>query len=412
MSTDRFFSSPHTIRRLHEGPLGGYIDDYAQRLQQQGYSRQFSRDQIRSVADLSHWLQRKRLGIDGIDPPRLVRYLRYRKRQGRSQHCDSLALDKLLGLLRERGIVEDEAVPIISGPRQRVLERFEQYLLAERGLCPATLLNYIPFVSQLLSERFGEDRIRFVALRAPDITGFVQRHAYQMSPGRVRLMVTALRGFLRYLRHCGEITMDLAACVPAVASWSRSTLPKFLPPSQVQRVLDGCDRGTVTGRRDYAILLLLARLGLRAGEVAALRLEDIDWAAGQFTVRAKGGRWTELPLPPDVGAAIAGYLQGRPRCASRRLFIRAHAPRIGFTNASGVCTLVKHALARAGVDSAHKGAHLFRHSLATQMLREGASLAEIGELLRHRHPNTTTIYAKVDVAALRALALPWPGERP
>jgi len=412
MSTDRFFSSPHTIRRLHEGPLGGYVGDYADRLQQQGYSRQFARDQIRSVADLSHWLQRKRLGVDDIDPPQLVRYLRYRKRQGRSQHCDSLALDKLLSLLRERGIVEDEVVPTISSPRERVLERFEQYLLVERGLCPATLLNYLPFVGQLVLERFGEGRIRFVALRATDITGFVQRHAHQMSPGRARLMVTALRGFLRYLRHCGEITMDLAACVPAVANWSFSTLPKFLPPGDVQRVLDQCDRQSVTGRRDYAILLLLARLGLRAGEIVALQLEDIDWAAGHFTVRAKGGRWTPLPLPPDVGAAIAAYLEARPRCASRHLFIRSHAPRIGFANASTVCTLVKRALARAGVNSPRNGAHLFRHTLATQMLRKGASLAEIGELLRHRHPNTTTIYAKVDVARLRALALPWPGERP
>jgi len=223
-------------------------------------------------------------------------------------------------------------------------------------------------------------------------------------------MVAALRAFLRHLQHRGEITSDLAACVPKVASWSHATLPKFLQPGQVTHVLKHCDRRRPRGRRDYAILLLLARLGLRAGEVVALMLDDIDWKLGHLTVHGKAGRWAQLPLPAEVGNAIVGYLQrGRPPCASRRLFIRQRAPRVGFANAAGISTLVKRASARAGIDSPRKGAHLFRHTLATEMLRRGASLTEIGELLRHRHPSTTTIYAKVDLPALRRLAQVWPG---
>jgi integrase len=189
-----------------------------------------------------------------------------------------------------------------------------------------------------------------------------------------------------------------------------ASLPKFIPAASVQKVLDRCDRQTPTGRRDYAILLLLARLGLRANEVAVLNLEDIDWDNARITIHAKGGRWSQLPLPRDVGEAIAHYLRlGRPRCSCRRVFIRDCAPVTGFANSVAISALVKRALKKADVDSARKGAHVFRHSLATEMLRQGASLDEIGDLLRHKNLNTTAIYAKVDLAALRPLALPWPG---
>jgi site-specific recombinase XerD len=198
--------------------------------------------------------------------------------------------------------------------------------------------------------------------------------------------------------------------VPKVANWSNSTLPKFLQPGQTQQVLDHCDRRSTVGMRNYAILLLLARLGLRACEVVALTLDDIDWEAGHLTVRGKGGQRAQMPLPADVGRAIAIYLRkGRPPCESRRVFIREHAPRVGFANSAAISTLVQRALADAGVDSPRTGAYVFRHSLATEMLRHGASLSEIGQLLRHAHPDTTQIYAKVDVCALRPLALRWPG---
>jgi site-specific recombinase XerD len=282
--------------------------------------------------------------------------------------------------------------------------------LQERGLSRVTLLNYLPIVRRFLVERFGQKPLRFNQLRVHDITGYVQRHAHDLCPKRAGLMVTALRSFLRYLRHHGSIATDLAAAVPGVATWRLSTLPKFLPIDQIQRILESCDRQSTVGRRDYAILMLLARLGLRAGEVVALTLDDIRWDTGEITVKGKGLRQSRLPLPQEVGRALADYLQrGRPPCSIRRLFIRDRAPRQGFANSEAVSTLVHRAVERAGVSSASTGAHLFRHSLATHMLRQGASLADIGDLLRHRGINTTAIYAKVDLEALRTLAQPWPG---
>ena len=239
---------------------------------------------------------------------------------------------------------------------------------------------------------------------------FLRAHARKLSPGRAKLLVTALRSFLRYLRHQGEISINLSECVPPVAAWSFSAVPKFLPAGTVQRVLDQCERDTPDAKRNYAVLLLLARLGLRACEIVALSLDDIDWDNGRITIRCKGGRWAQLPLPADAGEAIAIYLRtGRPRCVCRHVFLRHRAPLRGFGDSITVSTIVRRALIRAGIDSARKGTHLFRHTLATDLLREGASLDEIGPLLRHRSPNTTAVYAKVDLTALRTLALPWPG---
>jgi site-specific recombinase XerD len=227
---------------------------------------------------------------------------------------------------------------------------------------------------------------------------------------RAGLMGTALRTFLRYLQLRGEIAIDLAACVPTVANWRLSTLPKFLEPYQVQCILNHCDRHTPQGQRDYAILLLLARLGVRACEVVALTLDDVNWNVAEITIQGKGPRRAKLPLPHDVGEALALYLkQGRPSCNSRRVFIRLRAPLQGFANSIAISTLVARALKRAGVESPCTGAHLFRHTLATQMLQQGASLEEISQLLRHQSFNTTTLYAKVDLTALRPLAQPWPG---
>lgn len=223
-------------------------------------------------------------------------------------------------------------------------------------------------------------------------------------------MTTALRSFLRFARYRGDIEKDLAACIPAVANWKQSTLPRALPADQVEQVLNSVDRKTAIGRRDYAILLILARLGLRAGEIKALTLEDLDWQEGSMTVRGKAGRFSQLPLPRDVGAAIADYLRyGRPTASSRCVFLRAKAPAGGFQGQCGIASIVRHTLERAGIDSPRKGAHQFRHALACQMLKRGASLPEIGDLLRHRSPQTTAIYAKVDLDSLAALALSWPG---
>jgi site-specific recombinase XerD len=312
-------------------------------------------------------------------------------------------------LLRQQGVIPAPPVPAPT-PAGQLQDTFRHYLRQERALAPATLVYYLGFVGEFLAARFGAGPVDLAGLCATDVTGFVRRRAATLGSKRAHMMTTALRAFLRFARYRGELATDLAACVPAVASWALATVPRALPPAQVEAVLAACNRQTALGRRDYAILLLLARLGLRAGEVVALTLDDLDWQAGWITVRGKGGRVGHLPLPVAVGEALAAYVQhGRPRTASRRVFLRARAPVVGFQGPCAVGSVVKHTLTRAGIASPRQGAHQFRHSLACQLLRQGASLAEIGELLRHRSPQTTALYAKVDLVALRPLACPWPG---
>jgi integrase len=218
---------------------------------------------------------------------------------------------------------------------------------------------------------------------------------------------------MRFLRQRGLIDTDLVTAIPRVASWRLSHLPKFLPPEQIERILQSCDGTTPVGQRDYAMLLFMARLGLRSGEVAAMTLEDFDWERSEFVVHGKGPRHEQLPLPQDVGSALLRYLRhGRPTCSSRHVFVRVRAPHRAFADSNTVYAAVRSAIERAGLNPPCKGGHLFRHSLATAMLRQGASLTEIGQLLRHRQQMTTQIYAKVDLQALRPLAQPWMGETP
>jgi site-specific recombinase XerD len=409
-STSAIFKFPSVVRRHHEGPLGIYVDAYEALLREQGYSRGSTYVHLHIVADFSRWLRRRRLDAGDVDECTVERYLQSRQRFVDTYGGASFVPYKFLGMLRDRGIVTHKTVPIVVDPREIVVDAFRQYLSQERGLSVSTQCNYTRFAHQFLRERFGRGCLELSALSATDVTGFIRRHAHERSARSAQHLVGSLRAFLRYLRYRGEITTDLAACVPTVANWSLSTLPKFLQPGQVQQVLDHCDRHSALGLRNYAILVLLARLGLRACEIVAMTLDDIDWEGAHLMVRGKGGQRAQMPLSAEVGHAIAAYLRkGRPRCTSRRLFIREHAPRVGFANSCAVSTLVQRALADAGVDSPHTGAYVFRHSLATEMLRQGASLGEIGQLLRHAHPDTTQIYAKVDVCALRPLALRWPG---
>ena len=410
MTTSAIFKFPSVVRRHHEGPLGIHVDAYEALLREQGYSRGSTYVHLHIVADLSRWLRRRRLDAGDVDECTVERYLQSRQRFVDTYRGASFVPYKFLGMLRDRRIVTHKKVPIVVDPREIVVDAFRQYLSQERGLSVSTQCNYTRFAHQFLRERFGRGSLELSALSATDVTGFIRRHAHERSARSAQHIVGSLRAFLRYLRYRGEITTDLAACVPTVANWSLSTLPKFLQPGQVQQVLDHCDRHSAVGLRNYAILVLLARLGLRACEVVAMTLDDIDWEGAHLMVRGKGGQRVQMPLSAEVGHAIAAYLRkGRPRCTSRRLFIREHAPRVGFANSCAVSTLVQRALADAGVDSPHTGAYVFRHSLATEMLRQGASLGEIGQLLRHAHPDTTQIYAKVDVCALRPLALRWPG---
>jgi site-specific recombinase XerD len=389
--------------------LAEHLAAYAEGQVEQGYRRHSIGRQIVAISDFSQWLERKQVGLPDLDEGVIGRFLRARHRQQRVRRGDPRALKRLLDMLRAAGIVTSNE-PSTAGVWPKEIGDFRQYLLHDRRLSRSTALNYGPVVEQFLSRRFGNKPLDFSALCPSDITGFVVRQASRVSPLRAAMVVTALRSYFRYLHHRGAISVDLAACVPKVPGWSLSALPRFLPARDVERVLNCCDRKTSAGRRNHAILLLLARLGLRACEVVALNLDDIDWPTGQITIYGKGGTSAQLPLPDDVGRALAAYLRDdRPRCSTRRVFVRDRAPLTGLGNSSTVSSLVRRALIDVGIRSRHMGAHVLRHSLATNMLRQGGSLDEIGEVLRHQSPNTTAIYAKVDIDALHSLALPWPG---
>lgn len=395
------------LERLRVGPLAPYLDVYLGRIEQDGFLPSSVPCQGYAIARFSRWLQHEHIRLEDLDEFGVRQFLD--RDAGVVHYPEPATVRRLVSILREMGTLKAEPPPTLTSAQLHVAE-YRRYLIHQRGLSESCLPNYISFVEQFLSQRFKGTEPNFGELCALDVTTFVKEEAGKLSPGRRKLMVTALRSFLRYLLHQGQITVDLAGCVPAVACWSLSELPKSLPAGTVQRVLAQQDRTTAVGRRNFAILMLLARLGLRAGEVVALNLEDLDWENGLIRIRRKGGRWTQLPLPDDVGEAIATYLRSdRPGCSSRRVFLSHRAPIRGFAHTITVSSIVRRTLIRAGVDSARTGAHLLRHTLAVDLLRNGASLDEIGDVLGHRSPNTTALYAKVDLAALSTIALPWPG---
>jgi integrase/recombinase XerD len=316
-----------------------------------------------------------------------------------------------MNFLRRRGIVPREKIPPRRlTPTEQVVHTFQRYLRKQRMLAEVTVIYYVTFVRKFLVDRFGDGPVKLSCLSAGDVVRFVQRQAPRLHLKRAKLLTTALRSFLQYARYRGEVRCDLANAVPTVANWSMPSVPRAIPADAVLRLLASINRRTAIGCRDYAILLLLARLGLRAGEVVRLKLEDIDWNAGSISVQGKGDQHSVLPLPAEVGSAIVTYLRrGRPRCSTRHVFLRTTAPIRGLRGPASIAYVVQQNLARAGIQAPTNGAHQFRHALATEMLHHGASLAEIGDVLRHRSPETTRIYTSIDLDSLRTLALPWPG---
>lgn len=404
-------NSQVVLSRAPEGPLVTYLDSFAGALSAQGYAPRSIHRQVLLAANFSRWLKQEGVRLRGITADHPARYLRYRTRRLQSGRADAAALRHLIDFLRVEGVIPAEKIPVRRlTPVERCTQAYEQHLRDARALAEATIRNYVPFIRRFLKDCFGDGPVRLSRLRASDVLRFVRRQAPRLHTKTAKLMTTALRSFLRYASYRGGVTRDLAAAVPVVASWSMTSIPRAIAADQVRRLLASIDRRTAIGRRDYAILLLLARLGLRSSEVVFLELDDIDWSAGRLSVLGKRGQRSEFPLPSEVGQAIVAYLRrGRPNSTSRRVFLRAKAPVRGFQCSSSIASVVRHALQRARIDAPTYGAHQFRHGLATEMLRQGASLAEIGEVLGHRHPQTTTIYAKVDIQALRTLALPWPG---
>jgi len=403
---ERFFKDPRTIKRFRSGPLGSCTQQLVDELVRRGYSRFSIRVRLRVVHHFGRWLQRCGVPLNKATPAHAERYL---VRHGRIKEGDAQTLRQLFDVLAVKGLISRPPIPCKT-EAEMIVDGFSAYLQRYRALAPATIEYYRDAVLHFLRHRFGDDRINLATLEAPSVINFISGEAARLRSMHPKNTTTALRAFFRYLHYRGLIDRDLSETVPSVAYRSLSCIPRSLSRDQANRVLAACDRKTAIGRRDYAILLLLARLGLRGGEVARIELDDIDWMTGTISVPTKGGKQCTLPLPHDVGEAIALYLRkDRPLISSRRLFLRIPAPATGFSGHRAVSLIVKYALARAGVHSPSKGAHQFRHALATEMLQKGASLSEIGEVLRHRKAKTTFIYAKVDFAALRPLARPWPG---
>lgn len=397
---DQFFRAQAALARLHAGPLGPYMDSLARFLSEQTYAKQTIQARLRAVSRLSHWLERQALGVGELDEEVVARFLEQAPRRVRKSR---VAFKILLEHLRA-----DEVVPAKqeSPPSalDDALQEFAEHLTQDRGLSPSTISNYCLEARRFLHERFGEGPLSLGDLIPADVTQHVLR-----SHRHGKRTMRGLRSYLRFLHLQDPSTSALVAAVPGAAPCPPKA-SETLASEQIQRLLDSCDRSCVAGQRDYAILLLLARLGLRAAEVIGLRLSDLDWRSGVLTVRGKGHRQDRLPIPPDVGEALVEYLrEGRPQSPSQQVFLRLQAPHRELARSSCVSWIVREALRRTGLTPARKGAHLLRHSLATHMLREGASLGEIGQVLRHRDLRTTHLYVHVDVDALRELALPWPG---
>jgi site-specific recombinase XerD len=390
------------------GPLEAFAPGFVAELGRLGYSPIGATLQLRLMARVSGWLAAEGLRADELTSEVVERFLAERRAAGHRDYVTARALAPLLGYLRSVGIVSAESRRAARSADELLLERFAEYLAVERGLTAPSVDGYVhavrPFVAQLSSD--GDPDLS--RLSAAQVTAFVVARCPRQSRGAAKMTVTALRSLLGFLHVAGLIERSLVGAVPSAASWRLAGLPRGLESDQVRALLDSCDRRTAAGRRDLAILTMLVRLGLRAGEVAGLRLEDVDWRAGELVVIGKGRRAERLPLPVDVGEAITSYLlDGRPSSAQDRcLFQRVKAPHCGLT-AGGITQVVVSAARRARLGQIH--AHRLRHTAATQMLRAGGSLEEIGQLLRHRTALTTAIYAKVDRDALRQIARPWPG---
>lgn len=392
------------------GPLSPFREGFGTWLETAGYSRKMRAVHLRLMGDLSCWLGEREETIAGLGTPLLAEFIAGRRAAGQRTGLSVRALRPLAEYLRGTGAVLAEEPASPSGPVEEAIAEYASYLRAERGLAAGTIEHETVLVRPFLAGRVREGGFKDLeSLTAADVQAFVLECARSASPARVQRTGTALRSLLRFLHLRGVTASPLAGAVPAAAGWKLSGLPRHLTQQEAARMVESCDLATVTGRRDRAVLLLLARMGLRAGEAAGLRLDDIDWRSGEITVRGKGSRHERLPLPPDVGEALASYLRdGRPaRGRSREVFAGVRAPHRPLTRGA-VTQIAARASQRCGLGTVF--AHRLRHTAAAGMLRGGASLEEIGQVLRHQRTLTTAIYAKVDYDGLRGLARPWPGD--
>ncbi len=390
------------------GPLASYAEGFAEELTQAGYSEHTVYQHSLLLAHLSRWMAGRRLDPAGLTADLVDDFLRERRGAGYRAFRTSRGLVPLLCRLRGLGAIPQPTDPPPPPTRavDTLLESYREHLVRERGLAAVTVVGYEAVARRFLGAHVAGDVLDLSALGGADVTRFVLDECRRRSGGSAKTTVTGLRSLLRFLHLSGRAG-PLADAVPTIARWRLDSLPRGLESGQATLLLGSCDLASPVGRRDRAMLSLLVRLGLRAGEVAALELDDFDWHRGEVVIRGKGDRRERLPLPVDVGEAVAVYIMdGRPSLESRRLFMRVRAPK-GDASKSSVQRAVRQACDRVGIPWC--GTHRLRHTAATEMLRSGASLPEVGQVLRHQSIATTAIYAKVDRVGLRTLARPWPG---
>ncbi|EJC82666.1 site-specific recombinase XerD [Rhizobium leguminosarum bv. trifolii WSM2297] len=410
MNASDYLKRSALYRKLVHGPYRKFARVFAAKMSNEGLGRQCTWRSLSLFRDLMDWHVGNGHAPQDLREVHVDRFLEHRFKHWKPDSGDRSALRRLLSALRE-----EDLIPVAAPPErtehEQIVDVFAAYLSKERGLAASTVGSHKLLSLRFLREVCPAGADGFAALTPEIVIGYVERHALDGSADSGKAMCVVIRAFLRYLHLKGFISTALADCVPSIRRWRLAGLPTFLPPEKVQNVLDACDRTTAMGHRDYAVLMILAKLGLRASEVATLNLDDIDWQSGTILVHGKGRRQATMPLRHDVGTAIVAYIRhGRPASSCRRVFLRTLAPHVGFASGCAITMIAKQALERAGIDGyAHHGAHLFRHSLATDLLRSGASFAEIGQLLRHRSIDSTRIYAKLDIEKLRELSLPWPG---
>lgn len=390
------------------GPLGPFAAGFVDDLRRQGFRWVTVGKHDALLAGLSSWMAAEGVAASGLSSEVAERFCAARRAAGHRTRVTIKALDPLLEYLRGLGVAPLASAPACDGPVEELLSRFRRYLEQERGLVPAAARGYVEKVRPFVARFEGPNELELSRVNVAEVRAFVVEVSPRLGLRAAQLTVVALRSLLRFLHLEGVLERSLTGAVPSVYGSRLSGLPKRLEPGQVDALLASCDRSTVTGVRDLAILTVLARLGLRAAEVAGLLLEDIDWRAGELVVRGKGARSERLPLPVDVGEAIVGYLRdGRPSSAQdRAVFVRVRAPHHRLSPGA-VTYVVEAAALRAGLGTIH--AHRLRHTAASEMLRAGATLPEVGQVMRHRHARSTAIYAKVDREALRQIARAWPG---
>lgn len=394
------------------GDLAPLVAEFTHHLSQEGYTDLTVRGFDHVARHLVHWLAEARIAVADIEEAVVDRFGRHRCRCPGGRRRKQLSgkyvrrVRRFVAFLAERGIALQKTTPAAPVPDRRVVE-FQDWLRRHRGLSERTIELHGYLLKGLLPALGARPR----TWDAQHIREVIVAETKRAARGHVKKMASTLRGYVRFLSTNGRCRAGLEHAVPIIAQWRLSTLPRYIDTAQVERLIATCNPGTPTGLRDRAILLLLARLGLRAGDIVSLRLGDLDWQRATVSVRGKGRRETRLPLPQDAGDAVLAYLdRARPRVGSDRVFFMLNAPIRPLVDSRAVTGIVRGAIRKAGIDAPTKGASLLRHSAATAMLRGGATLDMVGAVLRHRSPDMTAHYAKVDVTMLRQIAQPWPGD--